>query len=341
METTLIGEDRQKDWNSYIQENPFSIAWQVFDWYRIVNRHHRVQFLPLAAMNGTRIEGILPLYKLKTLKGGSALISVPYAVAGGILADDPEVRDALLAHATRLMKEQDCTRIILKQYKIRIEGDLNTDENYYNRELNLTQSESDLLTQFSEVNREVLDRTEKDRWTLSCPTDDINGFYNVLHKYSRDRGVPCVAKGWITDLIDLGMYSVAQLRNGDGRSAFTMVKKYKDTVSFPFTCATGIGEDHHPIIYMLYWELIRRFKDEGYRIFHSGRIPANDDTDPFRLGWGGVRNGYYYQYYPNTSAKTEFAVRRSPKRKAFETVWKKTPLWITKTVSPFIIRQFP
>ncbi|MCJ7500803.1 hypothetical protein MUP29_11170, partial [bacterium] len=69
METILIDESRKEDWNRYIQENPSAIAWQVFDWYQVVNRHHKVQFLPLAAMSGNRIEGVLPLYKLKSLKG--------------------------------------------------------------------------------------------------------------------------------------------------------------------------------------------------------------------------------------------------------------------------------
>ena len=48
--------------------------------------------------------GILPLIEVRSLLAGRMLVSVPYGTYGGILADDEEVRDALVAEAVRLVE---------------------------------------------------------------------------------------------------------------------------------------------------------------------------------------------------------------------------------------------
>lgn len=62
--------------------------------------HHRV------ALRGGRPVGVLPLMEVRSLLGGTMLISVPYGTYGGILADDDAARDALAAEAERLTRER-------------------------------------------------------------------------------------------------------------------------------------------------------------------------------------------------------------------------------------------
>ena len=120
-----------------------------------------------------------------------------------------------------------------------------------------------------------------------------------------------------------------------------MVKEFKDTISFPFSCTSKPESENFYLIYSLYWELIQKYSTEGKNIFHSGRLPKNGEADRFRQGWGGQMYNYYYQYYPETVQKTEFSVKRGSKRQMFEKVWKLTPSLITKYIGPKIVRRFP
>jgi hypothetical protein len=68
---------------------------------------------------------------------------------------------------------------------------------------------------------------------------------------------------------------------------------------------------------------------------------VTEDVDNYRLGWGGTKYPYYYQYYPDTGGATEFAQKRSRKRELIETVWKRLPLTVAAQLGPFVVRQFP
>ena len=56
----------------------------------------------LVVVQGSRIRGVLPLFLVKNLLLGKVLISSPFAVYGGILADSDEAREALCTHVRHM-----------------------------------------------------------------------------------------------------------------------------------------------------------------------------------------------------------------------------------------------
>lgn len=342
MQTVIIDESRKNEWEQYLHDAPNSIAWQSFEWSTVLKNHYRFDFHPLAACDGSGIRGILPLYHVKDIFGKDMLMSVPYAVAGGVVADNDEALDLLLEKAMELSRLYNSCPITLKQYKVRVERPLRTDGNYYNRELDLTRGMDELWNGLAQTNREHIETSRNLAFKLEYPSNDLDVFYSILLTHHHARGIPCVGKEWIKDLIGFKMYSLAVLKLNGSVVAATMIKEFKDTVSFPFTCVpdkqgkTGVAE------YRLYWELINRFAGEGKRIFHSGRIPRTDLTDPYRLGWGGVQYDYYYQYYPDSNkTRTEYSKRKGWKRDLFEKVWRLVPEAVAGALGPAVVKRFP
>ena len=341
MEAVIIDPSKRGEWEEYLLENEKSIAWQSFDWSEVLARHYRVEFFPIAAVDSGRISGVLPLYRIKTLLSGEILTSVPHAVAGGIVADNEEASRILLGRAIELSRKFNSCRIVLKQYKHRIDGDLHTDDHYYNRELGLSGDVQHVLDGMQPGNRDAILRTEKYPLVLEHPSDDLNGFHRMLLEHLHVRGIPCVSRGWIRDLIAFRMYSIALLKREGRIVAGTLVKEYKKTVSFPFSCLPEGEKKNVEYLYRLYWDLIRAYCGKGYEIFHSGRIPNNDATDEYRLGWGGTKYGYFYQYFPNRSVKTEYAMKRGSKREMIEKCWKMIPTVVAGVLGPSVVKQFP
>ena len=344
MTVKLIGDNKKDDWERYVNENPYSIAWHSYEWSKVLKKRYEIDFYPLAAIDGSKIVGVLPLYKVKTFFGKMNLISVPFTVAGGILSDSESISMALLKKAIDIYEEQQCNSITLKQYKIRINGDLKTDENYYNRELELSDNIDLLWSRISSFNQQKIKESQKKATDLDHPSKDIDSFYKLLFKHSHKKGLPCpcVDKKCIKELIDYNIYSIALLREGNLVVAGTLIKKFNNAISFPFTCINDQSEQNLLYAYNLYWRLLIKHSAEGIKIFHSGRIPKNNKTEPYRLGWGGKIYNYYYQYYPNKNeVKTENEIKRGRKRDILSSIWRNIPPGISKFMGPYVIRYLP
>lgn len=341
MEVAVIDERRKPLWEDFVRENRNAIAWQSYEWNDILKRHYRCEYYPIAALEAGKVVGILPLYHIRTYLSGDALISVPFAVAGGMVSDRVEVRNLLLKKAIDMSKSHGSCRITLKQYKIRMEEDFRTDDNYYNRELSLDRDPGKVWAQFSDRNREMIERTEKDWMELEHPCESVVPYFKLLLQYLHAKGIPCVSRRWIEDLLRFKMYTIAILRKNGDIVAGTLVKEFKKTVSFPFSCVLRESMADASFAFRLYWELLQRYSTGGFEIFHSGRIPNNDATNEHRLGWGGTKYGYYYQYYPKENVKTEFTTKRGKKRELMEKSWKILPQGVVNVLGPIVVRQFP
>lgn len=341
MKAVIIDSTRKQEWEDYVDNHPYSIAWQSYEWNTVLQKNYNVQFFPVAAEKDGKITGVLPLYYYKPLRGKGSLISVPFAVAGGIVANDDKAVQCLFEKAKELSGQFDNCRIAFRQYKKKPVDGLTTDDNFYNRELDLTQGLERIWAGLDETNRRNIEKAETEPLDLEYPSHDLDAFYDFLLRHQHYTGMPCVSKKWIRDLIGFGMYSPALLKKEGNIVTATMVKKHKKTVSFPFSCLSTKIPNSEMFAYALYWRLIKQFTSEGFEIFHSGRIPNTDDTSLFRLGWGGTKYPYYYVYYPVSDEETEYARKRGKKRDFFQAAWRKMPLFLARFLGPYVIRQFP
>ena len=119
-----------------------------------------------------------------------------------------------------------------------------------------------------------------------------------------------------------------------------MLKIFRQTASFPYTCVAEGGEAGVHLARRFYWEMIERLATEGFQIVHSGRIPYNEKVPAYRLGWGGQRREYYYQYV-GLQGKTESGSKRGRSRAVVEAVWRRMPLTLANLISPPLLRQYP
>lgn len=337
----LLRPQDMAQWEHYVYRNPRTVAWQSYRWADVIKHNYDADFYPLAVIRRGTIRGILPLYHVRRPHHVAELISVPYAVAGGLTADDPESTRILLEEAKNLARGLGAERITLKQYRYPIDADLRADLGYFNRELDLTADIQSIFEQLDPLNQACLRSAETRNLTLVYPWMDLDDYYEMLMRDMKRAGMPCPARQWIETLIEMKLYHLAGIRTDSTPTAATLVKTFKRTISFPFTCMRSASEEDREAVYCLYWSLLCHFKDNGYKVFHSGRIPASKDVPQYRLGWGGVQHQYYYQYHPNNQLKTEYHVKRSWKRQIFSSCWKHLPESLVEKVGPKVVARFP
>lgn len=337
----IIPESRRDEWDAYVDKNDLAIAWQRWEWHDILKKHYPHDYFPIAALREGRICGVFPLYKLHDKKTGSSLISIPFAVAGGIVSDSPDIEKALLDYSIELAKKENTGSIILKQYKHKVAGDLRTDDTFFNRELSLVGGLDGVRDRLAPENRDMISKAKNDGFSLEYPSTNFDVFYKVLLSHHHNQGIPCVSRRWVEDLVTSSMYSMALVFYKGQAVAGTMVKTFKKTVSFPFTALDKNNDLTQRAVYWLYWELISLYAKKGFEIIHSGRVPADESVPKFRLGWGGTANPYFYQYYPNVARSTESSVKRGLKRRIAGKLWRLLPGSIAAALGPKIVRKFP
>ncbi|MDE2277470.1 MAG: FemAB family PEP-CTERM system-associated protein, partial [Burkholderiales bacterium] len=99
----LAPEDARDNaaWDDFVARHPQATFFHRAGWQRILREVFRHTPYYLLARQGGRITGVLPLAHVKSLLFGSALTSLPFAVYGGVVADDEVSAERLLAEAER------------------------------------------------------------------------------------------------------------------------------------------------------------------------------------------------------------------------------------------------
>src|SRR5262249_22561377 len=89
-------------WDAFVAQCPAATFFHRAGWREIIETvfRHRTYFL--YAERGTRIDGVLPLARVRSRLFGDSLISLPFAVYGGVAASSEASASALEAEAVAL-----------------------------------------------------------------------------------------------------------------------------------------------------------------------------------------------------------------------------------------------
>jgi hypothetical protein len=184
LELKVITENQQKDWDAFVDSNPNSLICHSYKYINFVKRFYNLKLFPLACFNNGNIDGILPIFKVKTLPAREKLISVPYFVAGGAVANSMESLKHLVNHAVRLADQTNCP-LLLKQYKHILPGDFNVDSNFFNQELNLSNSLENIWKNLNEENRHKIKKSESFNVSVKFPYDNVDIYYKILSTFHK------------------------------------------------------------------------------------------------------------------------------------------------------------
>src|ERR1041384_5361835 len=114
-EITLDHTPADTEWDTYVMSHPRATFFHLTGWQRVVAKTFAYHSFSCAVRCNGHITGVLPLFLVRHLPFGHALVSAPLAVYGGICADDGGSRDALLAYAQGLARQLQVHYLELRQ----------------------------------------------------------------------------------------------------------------------------------------------------------------------------------------------------------------------------------
>ena len=101
-------------WDQYVEKTPQATFFHTIAWRDSVRDAFGHEDIYLTARRGRQLVGILPMFLVASRLAGRMLVSVPYGVGGGIVADDEDAVSALFDVAKRIAEQCRCACIDLR-----------------------------------------------------------------------------------------------------------------------------------------------------------------------------------------------------------------------------------
>lgn len=333
-------------WDAFVQQLPAATFCHSSGWGRVVQRVWQHTPHHLLAESQGEIQGILPLFHVKSRLFDSLLVSSPNAVYGGVAAASEEVRQALLAKAKQLARQLQVDYLEMRdtqESSASLDPELQRKDLYFTFAHPLTTDEDALMKSFPRDIRTMIRKGAKNSLTAQFGREELlDEFYEAYATSLRNLGTPVFPKRLFAEFLrEFPQASDILMIRQEGKVAGSVFSFYfRDTV-MPYYAGAYAEFYRAGINNFMYWELMRSAAARGYTRFDFGRSKTGTGAYEFKRGWGMEATALPYQFYLVRAQEMPNLNPTNPKFELMIKVWKQLPLSVTKMVGPMIVKNLP
>ncbi|MGH9676625.1 MAG: FemAB family XrtA/PEP-CTERM system-associated protein [Candidatus Acidiferrum sp.] len=330
--------DRQR-WDGFVLSRPEASFFHLSGWKRVIERAFGHSTHYLQAERGTEITGVLPLTHIKSRFFGNALISNGFCVYGGPVARDDESRRALEAAAIELMRRVGANILEFRTIE-------QTHPEWPNK--------SDLYVTFRrplhpepDANMKAIPRKQRAMVRKGIQNElrseidlDVGRLHPVYAESVRNLGTPVFPKCYFNLLKEeFGpACDIVTITHERKAVASVMSFYFRDEVLPYYGGGTAKARTLAANDFM-YWEVMRRACERGYRTFDFGRSKIGTGSFAFKRNWGFEPTRLIHQYQLAPGASIPNVNPLNPKYRLFIALWRRLPLPLSELIGPFFARN--
>lgn len=339
-------------WEAYVADHPRGTLFHTLTWAQAVQEAfgHRLRYL--AAWRDERLVGVFPLTEIKSRLAGTLLVSVPYAIYGGTLADDEEAHRALLAQAQRLADRVGAQWIDIRSMEPQW-PELPIARRYVTFRKHLPDKPELVLPGLPRKARAAA-RQARERYGLTVEFDDrhLDEVWALYSQSMRRLGSINYPTRFFQALIErtaacgddsrMPIRHLVQLVCHRGRPIAGLVSfVYGRTLLPYFAGCDERFEKYHPNNF-LYLTAMERGVELGCREFDFGRSRTdNEGSFNFKRFQGFEPTPLHYQYYVPRGGKTPDLRPDNPRLHLARRVWPRLPLAVTRPLGAWLAKSIP
>ncbi|MCB1195687.1 FemAB family PEP-CTERM system-associated protein [bacterium] len=330
-------------WNAYVHSNTESFAYHLAEWQTVIEDSFALRTFYLYAKqpNGA-IQGVLPLVLSKSAVFGTFLTSLPFFNYGGVLADNPESRNALLAEARAIAERVKAAHVELRHVKP-LYDELPTKTHKVRMVLSLPPTPEALWESFKSKLRSQIKRPQKENMQVSIGGMELlDDFYHVFSVNMRDLGTPVWTKRLFENILrmfpDKAALCVVYHRNRPAAAGY--VFGHNGCMEIPSASSLKKFNQFSPNM-LLYWSLLEHACKKGYAFFDFGRSSPDAGTFKFKEQWGAVPETLHWQYVLMNDGTLPEINPSNPKYALCISLWKKLPVPLANLIGPYLSRNIP
>lgn len=298
-EVRPLRDEDEQSWEDFVTRAPGASFFHRPAWNRAVARACGHDVLNLGAWQEGQLIGILPLTHIRSRLFGDALISVGFAVYGGIVAEDDEAAQALAFAAARAGRRLRVGHIELRHDRPsplawNVKSDL-----YATFMRKISASDDENLMAIPRKKRADL-RKAIDNPKLRMDADpDLDTFFRIYAESVRNLVTPVFPRELFAAIKHESgeLVEISAVIGPGGPVAAVMSFYIKDQVLPYFGGATPAARPLHAYD-LLYWGVMRRAAARGCRIYDFGRSKRGTGSFDYKTFWGFEPRPLHYQYLP-------------------------------------------
>lgn len=325
-------------WDAFVDATPAATFFHLSGWKHVIERTFGHATYYRACYRGRELTGILPLTLVRTRLFGASLISNAFTVYGGPIAIDEESLAVLDRAATGLMKE-------LNVPVLEFRAGSETRSDWHKRD-DLYVTFRKALDPSPDRNMKAIPRKQRamvrkgiQNGLRSEIEGDIDRFYAVYAESFRNLGTPVFPRSLFRNLKQYfpGNLDIVTIVHNDSAVASVMNFYFRDEVLPYFGGGIHLARRLAANDFM-YWEVMRRACERGYRRFDFGRSKRDTGSYAFKHNWGFEPTPLTYQFQLAPGRKIPELNPLNPKLRPLIALWKRLPIGVANRIGPRIVR---
>ncbi len=327
----------EKRWDAFVADAPQATFFHRAGWRDIIGHlGHRDHYL-FAERDGV-ITGILPLAELRSRLFGHSLISTPFCVYGGVVANDPDSETALTQAAVALADRLRVDYLELREREPRHPGWPVKDLYVGFRKPLLPDHEANLKA----IPRKQRAMVRKGSgFNLEARHDgDLAAFYRVYAESVRNLGTPVLPRRHYERLQQtFGKDCEITVISHAGQPVAAVMSFYFRDEVHPYYGGSvwrGRGLAAHDF---MYWSVMQRAVERGARAFDFGRSKQDTGSYHFKKHWGFEPRPLPYAYHLVRAREVPNVSPANRKYSLFIKAWQRLPLPVSCALGPWLARD--
>jgi FemAB-related protein (PEP-CTERM system-associated) len=340
--STLIVKQAQNSeqplWDDYVNQHPEATFCHLYGWKQALEKTFKHKCYYLYVSEDDDIVGVLPLGHIKSLLFGNTLISTPFAMYGGILANNDEIKALLREKACELAQELKVDHLEFRNTR-RENPDWPYKELYVNFKKELADNDEDNLKAIPRKQRAMVRKGIKAG--LQHHVDkDVDTFFVTYSESVRNLGTPVFPKKLFQSLIDVfaDKVDILTVTKDDTVVGSVLNFYFKDEVLPYYGGGTAAARTLKGNDFM-YWALMQHAVEKGIKWFNYGRSKEGTGSYSFKKNWGFEPKPLYYEYYLVRAKQVSEINPLNPKYQFFIKTWQKLPLKLSQILGPVLARD--
>jgi FemAB-related protein (PEP-CTERM system-associated) len=325
-------------WDTFVETTPTATFFHLSRWKRVIETAFKHRTYYALAERDQIVTGVLPLTLVRTRLFGASLIANAFSVYGGPVAADAASLQALENHAIGLMNQ---LRVPVLEFRSWAES-----RGHWPTKTGLYATFRKSIDPSVENNLKAIPRKQRamvrkgiSNGLESHVDETVDRLHPIYAESVHSLGTPVFSKTYFEILKHVFAHNcdIVTVTNNGSPVASVMNFYFRDEV-LPYY-GGGIAEARRLAANdFMYWEVMRRACERGYRVFDFGRSKVGTGAYDFKRFWGFEPTPLAYQFRLSPGQSIPDLNPLNPKLKLFVEIWKRLPLPLATWLGPTIVR---
>ena len=326
-------------WDQFVLQCPAASFFHRSGWQKIIGEVFGHETYFLFALRSGQIQGVLALGHVNSWLFGNSLVALPFAVYGGVAANDEAAAAALEAEAQQIAQRLSVDHLEFRNVKRRHQ-DWPTQDLYVTFRKEILPDEEANMLAIPRKQRAMVRKGLKNGLTSRIESN-VEQFFALYADNVHRHGTPAMPKQYFTALMsEFGSEcEVLTVLSPEGRPLSSVMSFYFRDEVLPYYAGDDESARDLAANDFKYWDLLRRACARGLKVFYYGRSKKGTGSYAFKKNWGfePLQLHYSYRLY-----KRDAIPQNNPSNAKYRLLiatWRRMPIALANWLGPFVVRN--